>query len=336
MPKKIFLAFTILLLYGTSYAQQLVFDIENSPAPLFRDPIYDGAADPSVIWNNETGEWWIFYTQRRAATPSQGVSWCYGTRIGIAASADSGRTWYYKGTCQGMDIGEGKLTFWAPEVLEADGEYHMFVTFIKGIYHAWGGARHIIHLTSKDLFNWTFRDQLELASNRVIDPGVIRLDNGLWRLWYKDEAAGSVSKAADSPDLFNWKMVDEGSVTDRSHEAPNVFFWKDYYWLLGDTGRGIPVYRSADGNQWESQGLILIDPGQRVDDGWYGQHPDIVLIDDRAFIFYFVHPGRRLFDNPEYDYNTTMPFEYKRTSLQVAELEVVDGKLICERDKYFK
>jgi len=32
----------------------------------------------------------------------------------------------------------------------------------------------------------------------------------------------------------------------------------------------------------------------------------------------------------------SMPFEYKRTSLQVAELELVDGELICDRDKYYK
>ncbi|WP_019534432.1 hypothetical protein [Paenibacillus ginsengihumi] len=27
-------------------------------APLFRDPIHDGAADPTVIWNREAKEWW--------------------------------------------------------------------------------------------------------------------------------------------------------------------------------------------------------------------------------------------------------------------------------------
>lgn len=323
-----------ILIFAGGLCGQPVFDIANAPAPLFRDPIYDGAADPSVIWNEEASEWWIFYTQRRAGTPSQGVSWCYGTDIGIAASADEGRTWYFKGTCKGMDFEEGELTFWAPEVLWANDEYHMFVTFIKGIYHAWGGERHIIHLTSPDLFNWTFHKQLELSSNMVIDPGVIQLSDNTWRLWYKDEAAGSISKAADSKDLFEWLMIDASSVTDQSHEAPNVFYWKDYYWLLGDTGKGIPVYRSVDGDAWIAQGLIMVDPGQREDDGWYGQHPDIIILNDRAYMFYFVHPGRRLFDKPNFNYNNTMPFEYKRSSLQVAELEVVDGQLRCDRDKY--
>ncbi len=336
MQKK--LVYLILLLFvaiGGAFSQQ-VFDIENAPAPLFRDPIYDGAADPSIIWNEESQEWWIFYTQRRASAPSQGVSWCYGTDIAITASADNGKTWYYKGVCQGMDFEEGELTFWAPEVLKEGDEYHMFVTFIRGIYHAWGGERHIIHLTSSDMLNWTFQKELKLASDRVIDPGVVQLEDGKWRLWYKDEAAGSHSKAADSENLYDWEMVEESSVTDRSHEAPNVIRWKDFYWLLGDTGSGIPVYRSSDGDNWESQGLIMVEPGKRDDDGWFGQHPDVIIIGDRAFMFYFVHPGRRLFNNPDFTYNHTMPFEYKRTSLQVAELEIENGQLKCDRDKFMK
>ena len=29
-------------------------------APLFRDPIYDGAADPTIIWNPKEKAWWTF------------------------------------------------------------------------------------------------------------------------------------------------------------------------------------------------------------------------------------------------------------------------------------
>ena len=36
------------------------------PAPLFRDPIYDCPTDPTVIWNREEEQWYLFYTQRRA------------------------------------------------------------------------------------------------------------------------------------------------------------------------------------------------------------------------------------------------------------------------------
>ena len=36
------------------------------PAPLYRDPVFDGAADPSLIWNDKERAWWVFYTNRRA------------------------------------------------------------------------------------------------------------------------------------------------------------------------------------------------------------------------------------------------------------------------------
>lgn len=48
-------------------------------APLFRDPIYDGAADPTVIWNSQAQEWWMIYTNRRATAEELGVAWVHGT-----------------------------------------------------------------------------------------------------------------------------------------------------------------------------------------------------------------------------------------------------------------
>lgn len=35
-------------------------------APLFRDPVFDGAADPVLIYNREEKCWWMLYTNRRA------------------------------------------------------------------------------------------------------------------------------------------------------------------------------------------------------------------------------------------------------------------------------
>jgi len=34
--------------------------------PLFRDPLYDGAADPVVVWNRRERKWFMLYTNRRA------------------------------------------------------------------------------------------------------------------------------------------------------------------------------------------------------------------------------------------------------------------------------
>jgi len=43
--------------------------------PLFRDPVFDGAADPVVVWNRQERKWFMFYTNRRANVPGlPGVS----------------------------------------------------------------------------------------------------------------------------------------------------------------------------------------------------------------------------------------------------------------------
>lgn len=53
------------------------------PGPLFRDPVYDGAADPTVVWNTHEGSWWMLYTSRRATVECEGYAWVQGTDIGI-------------------------------------------------------------------------------------------------------------------------------------------------------------------------------------------------------------------------------------------------------------
>ncbi|MFI2432846.1 hypothetical protein [Streptomyces sp. NPDC018693] len=48
----------------------------------FRDPPHGGATDPTVIRHRTTGEWWMYYTQRRAGLHRAGVEWVHGTDIG--------------------------------------------------------------------------------------------------------------------------------------------------------------------------------------------------------------------------------------------------------------
>ena len=73
------------------------FDFDNAPAPLWRDPRFDGATDPSVVYDEGNGAWVMYYTQRKASDLSLGnKSWCLGTEIGIAASFDGGRKWKYQ------------------------------------------------------------------------------------------------------------------------------------------------------------------------------------------------------------------------------------------------
>ena len=54
---------------------------------------------------------------------------------------------------------------------------------------------------------------------------------------------------------------------------------------------------------------------------------------ERAFIFYFTHPE---WDRAEqFGMEEIHPYHVKRTELQVAELELEDGMLVCDRDRDF-
>ncbi len=298
--------------------------------PLFRDPVYDGAADPAVIWNPYVQRWWMFYTNRRANVPDlSGVTWVHGTRIGIAESADEGATWTYVGTAE-IDDGSGisDATHWAPEVIAGqDGTYHMFLTVVPGIFSDWKHLRTIVHLTSTDLRHWGNPVPLKLATDRVIDACMLRLPDDTWRMWYNNERDHKSIYFADSPDLKVW--VDRGrTVGDQPGEGPKVFRWRDVYWMVTDVWRGLAVYRSADALTWRRQGDNLLgEPGLGADDQVKGGHPDVVVSGDRAFLFYFTHPGRRG-ENANKD-----GYEQRRSSIQVVELQLKDGWLTCDRDK---
>lgn len=302
-------------------------------APLFRDPIYDGAADPTLVWNRRERSWWVLYTQRRANVDTQELAWVHGCDIGIASSSDGGNTWLYRGVPRGLEFEWGRNTFWAPAAIWQGGKYHIYLAYIRGVPHNWTGERRIVHYTSKDLFVWTFESALDLTSKRVIDPCVYPLSDGTWRMWFKDEAHGSHIYWAESRDLYHWKPG-AAALTDRPQEAPIVFRWRNYYWMLTDTGRGLGVYQSADAQVWVRQQNILTTPGTRPDDESVGHHADVVVDEDNAYIFYFTHPGRgQHIKRVAYQ---VMPYSAKRSSLQVAKLGLKDGNLQCNRDQAFQ
>jgi hypothetical protein len=301
--------------------------------PLFRDPVFDGAADPTVIWNSHDRKWYMLYTVRRANVPGlNGVAWVHGTPLGIATSADGGATWQY--------LGEAKInypgavpdkTYWAPAIVEHAGLYHMFVVYVPGTFaDGWNHPRDILHLTSRDLVNWDYQSTLPLEHHKDIDAGVLHLPDGTWRLWYKDEADGSSCHFADSPDLDHW--TDRGKspgLSDQGGEAPLPFHWKGHYWLMRDiTGgrHGLAVYRSDDALAWSRVGTLLQKPGTGPDDRAVGHHPEVILSGDRAYLFYFTHPDSARASAVENN--------ARRSSIQVTELSY-DGAsqtLGCDRD----
>ncbi|SFU39012.1 Glycosyl hydrolases family 43 [Pustulibacterium marinum] len=298
--------------------------------PIFVDPIEDGAADPAIVFNRNKNKYFMFYTNRRAKTENLGgVAWVHGTKIGMASSIN-GAHWKYEGTCtfEGFnEIPENEITYWAPDVVYHKGLYHMYVTIVPGIFEGWYHPRFIAHYTSKNLTNWKFQSKLTLASERCIDASVFQLPNGNWRMYYNNENDNKSMYYADSPNLYDWKDCGK-KVIDTRGEGAKIFQWKGTNWMIIDSWKGLSVFQSDDLEHWHIQEKrILETPGTGKDDAVKGGHADVIVQDDKAYIFYFTHPGRTPENNGIDNHNT------RRSVIQIAALTYTNGVISCDRNK---
>jgi len=280
----------------------------------YTNPIERDVADPFVL--KHRGEYYLVRTARKdeldVLISRDLVHWKQGPVIWKPASPDA----------------PNARLIWAPELYYEKGTYHMWVTVVNGIFHRWGapGAEgKIVHLTSPDLTSWTCKDTVDVKSGRIIDPTVLKLKHG-YRMWYKDERFESRIVAADSKDLMSWQPVGNGPVSQTHGEGPKAFRFKGHYWIIADAWKGLMVLKSDDALHWTQQdGFILGQPGTAATDRNPGQHPDVMVDGDRAFIYYFVHQK----NEPE---AATDPYWWQRTVIQVAELVYKDGQLVVDRE----
>lgn len=312
------------------YAQR-----REAPAPLYNDPIYDGAADPVLIWNHQERSWWMLYTARRANMPTVGTSAYHGTKIGIASSSDNGTLWTFRGYLD-LEFEKGMNTFWAPDIIYHKGMYHLFVSYIPGVRNHFGGQSRIVYYKSKNLWDWKYVKDLTLSSNQIIDLSIYKKADGTFKIWFKDESKGSITMTAESKDLLNWETSPNPAIGGGAHEGPKVFQFQNYYWMLTDEWKGLRVYRSTDLENWEKQGLILDQPSARKDDWPSGAHADVVVIGEDAYVFYFTHPGRSAHGTTKPDPDNTQFYNNHRTAIQVAPLRVLNGTLEANRSKPFE
>lgn len=339
-----FAMFTVSSLMFTAAVSAQAEPPESSrviPSPFFNDASYESAADPEVVWNAKEKEWWVFYTNRRmTATENRG---CGGTPIGVCASKDL-VNWRFVGYCKLDGVGGEKdapYTAWAPGIITApDGSVHLYLTFKKGAAGFWGeGGSTIRHYVAKDgdlLNGWESVNDLT-PFGQSIDAGLI-IDNGRWYMAYRDipprDSKPGTIYWASSSDGTNWEFHGQlgGDVADQRvngtsyQEAPYLFRWKGYYWLLTDQGGRIGQYRSDDLKTWTFTGRLLEKPGVGELGRNSGQHPSVAVIGDRAFIFYFNHPFRPAQGGEREQILAD------RSWLHIGELTLTeDGRLDCDR-----
>ncbi|WP_299556384.1 family 43 glycosylhydrolase [Seonamhaeicola sp.] len=326
--------------------------MENAiPAPLFIDPNYHGSCDPEIVWNEHEELWYIYYTSRRSMLEN---TWLQ-TPIGVATSKDM-INWEFKGYCKFNGAGGKKdatSTYWAPAIISAHDTLHMFVTWKpdtvpeKG---AWGGQGWIIHYKTpltNPINGWQKVGALHSDNLNTIDATVYKNNDG-FHVWFKGKELSAKKNELyhlSTNDFTTWQKLgfsksdvfNAEATGSNFEEAPYIFQWKNKYWLITDPHDGFFVYSSEDSENWKFQGTILKEGGTRNLDSSMARHCSVAVKDDRAFIFYHVEPWRR-YDLEKAKGGTKQrifeqPLENRKSVLQMAELEVVDGKLVCNRNE---
>jgi hypothetical protein len=251
--------------------------------PIFRCPVFDGAADPTVVHRRGTPEWWMFYTARRATLTTPGVDWITGTRIGIAVSTDAGASWQYRGVVEGLDPEDspGLNTHWAPEVMWYGGSYHMFLTWGAGAPGTWAEQtrRRLVHFRSQDLQQWEFEGRVDVGSENVIDAAFAVVADGRPRLWFKDEVDGSTTWSAVWEEPAVLAEPDGGSSTalGRNDAGRTDAGRPDAGRSAGGPAVGPAVGRSGHpltGGRWRAEGQVIGLPAHEGPNvfrlgGWY-------------------------------------------------------------------
>ncbi|WP_413431412.1 sulfatase-like hydrolase/transferase [Crateriforma spongiae] len=303
--------------------------------PMFVDPNYHGSCDPEIVFNPSSQEWLIYYTARRATR--QQASYV-GTPIGVLASKDFKR-WTFRGYCT-FDGRKGQPdnpdTHWAPGIIVDGNQIHMFATYKASAMPPWGGdgvIRHYVAPLSDPIDGWKLVGVPNFHQPDPIDVSLLKMGDR-FHAYYRVGKGGGIQWAT-SEDLLHWQnhgpCPGDVNADNRGfgyQEAPYVFRFADRFWMLTDPHDGLAVFHSDDAITWHQQERILLKPGFGPADGTRARHPSVAVRDGRAFIFYHTEPNRPYPTPPAEKRTPTQKISF----LQIAELQINDGRLTCDRN----
>lgn len=277
-------------------------DLDELTAPLYRDPLFDGAHDPELVWNHAEQCYWLLYLQNRYNIPLSDpapLGRTSLTDIGLASTPDGGRSWVYRGVAEGLDVPAsaradglppsgtqqyGGATWWRPAVTSVGGVYHAFWVMWEasrgmkgpdgpGAYANWN----LVHYTSNNLKSWSY-NQTVRTNSFAYDSDVFRLADGRYILFSTGQtrAVRGNPKVLQSRDLYEWTECTDAGLQVNIDEGPHATWndmsikWRGFGFINWDgsahfgTNRPNMMRTSDGGMTWEMSNTTLYPgPGTR-------------------------------------------------------------------------
>ena len=246
----------------------------SAALPFYRDPLFDGAHDPEIVWNEQENCYWLLYLQNRYNIPLSDpapLGQTSLTDIGLASSPDGGRSWVYRGVAEGLDVPASKradklppsgtqqyggATWWRPAVTRANGTYHAFWVMWEPGRGMWGPDNsanpsctkdcananwNVVHYTSDNLKQWRY-NQTVRRDSFAYDSDVFRLADGRYILFSSGQtrAVRGNPKPLQSRDLFHWEPCTDLEMQVDIDEGPHATWndmtirWRGYSYVNWD------------------------------------------------------------------------------------------------------
>eukprot|EP01043_Picozoa_sp_COSAG02_P025553 COSAG02_NODE_1440_length_12590_cov_2.822352_6_plen_705_part_00 len=287
------LASAALILAGLAPYHAAGLNVASSP--FYRDPLFDGAHDPELVWNHAEQCYWLLYLQNRYNIPLSDpapLGRTSLTDIGLASTPDGGRSWVYRGVAEGLDVPAsaradelppsgtqqyGGATWWRPAVTFAGGVYHAFWIMWEssrgmkgpdgpGAYANWN----LIHYTSNNLKSWRY-NQTVRTNSFAYDSDVFRLADGRYILFSTGQTrlVRGNPKVLQSYDLYHWSQCTDPGLQVNIDEGPHATWndmsikWRGFAFINWDgsahfgTNRPNMMRTSDGGLTWEMSNTTL-------------------------------------------------------------------------------